>query len=220
MGHLYYFDKDGVVQKRKMDDLPEQTRVFIEETGENMLAHGSLISNLRDCFYDFEEQMTINAKGMMRAVISAAIITEPGENIQDFERHVKEKQNYYDKVTSIVRKEGHLKDLPSGLDRFLIRIEKPLIIRWPDNPKPNTFDIIKVRILLCQSWESDIPEYVKENEKEIINRAIEKIEQDRSFKKFGVPVNILAMTSAEYLTKDSLELIFEIKQCDRKQKGC
>ena len=212
---LYYFDEDGIVQKRKMDALPDQTRLFIEEVGENTLMGGSLIATLREYFFDREELAAFYDNGMLQVIISAAAITEPGESVRDFERHVKEKQKYYDKVRSVVRKEGHFKDFPSGLDRFLVRIEKPLIIRWPDNPKPNTFDIIKVRILLCRSWESNIPEYVKENEKEIINRAIEKIEKDRSFKKYGVPVNILAMTSAEYLTKDSLELIFEIKQGDK-----
>ncbi len=214
---IYYFDENGILHESTMDQLPSKTKTFLEMEVNPMLKGVPFISLFRKEFFGWDEIISDFDEGKLQAVISAAVVTKPGESIQDFERHVEERKSHQDKVRTIVREKGHFRDFPSGLDRFLVRIEKPLIIRFPDNPNTRTFDIIKVQILLCSTWESDIPEYVKQHEAKIINRVIEKIDKDRSFKKYGVPVNILTMTSAEYLTKDTLELIFEVKRVEEGQ---
>ena len=82
----------------------------------------------------------------------------------------------------------------------------------PENDNPKTFDIIKVQIDIISQWETDRTKYIKDNKKEIVRRAVEKIAQDNAFRKFGVDVNVLALTKMLRLNDNMIELIFELKK--------
>lgn len=108
----------------------------------------------------------------------------------------------------------HEKPQWSTLDRLIQRIESPEYERTPENPNAATFD--RVRVMVClphylfPTW-NDLKQAVYDNRKEIGRQVIEKIESDRRFKKYGVPVNILRLSDIILRTDYALEYIFELK---------
>lgn len=102
--------------------------------------------------------------------------------------------------------------LPTGIDRFITRIEGPSIQREVGNKDTNTFDFIYVDVCIIQSWDSDKKEYIKSNLHEIQKRVVEKIEKSNRFKRYGVPINFLKVTSITLTRDDVLHFIFELKK--------
>lgn len=96
-----------------------------------------------------------------------------------------------------------------GIDAYIARCN-PIILKDPDNPKAKTFDIIKVQVNLITSKE-DRWDYIKKHQRDLVNRAIESIAQNKQFQKFGVPVNILRCTKIHSLSMYAVELVFELK---------
>ena len=97
----------------------------------------------------------------------------------------------------------------SELDKYIARCN-PIILKDPDNPKAKTFDIIKVQVDLITSKE-DRWDYIKKHQRDLVNRAIESIAQNKQFQKFDVPVNILRCTKIHSLSMYAVELVFELK---------
>ncbi len=100
------------------------------------------------------------------------------------------------------------------IDRLIQHIHPPEYERVPENTNEATFDRIRVSVglprFMFQTWD-ELKAAVRENRKEIDLRVIQRIESDRQFKKFNVPINVI-MLSEILLRKDySLEYIFEIK---------
>lgn len=87
--------------------------------------------------------------------------------------------------------------------------------RIPENENRKTFDYIRVRLNLCHAayptWK-DLQQGVMEHKKEIDDLVIKKVENNRRFCKFGVPMSYLRLTnrilSRHYCV---LEYIFELK---------
>ena len=142
----------------------------------------------------------------------AAAKLEEGDRYEDLIRYVEESKEHYDRLYSEKRGNEAIHARTEGLDRFLARICKPIILRVPENSNPDTFDIIKVDIELLTEWGDDRKAYIEENRKGIIKRAVEKIEKDRGFKRYGVGVNCLVVTEMIMLDRNTLELIFELKK--------
>jgi len=53
---------------------------------------------------------------------------------------------------------------------------------------------------------------VKKYQHEIYQRVIQRMETDRSFKRYGVPINFLEISDVTLLRDFSLEFIFELKE--------
>lgn len=102
--------------------------------------------------------------------------------------------------------------LPTGIDRFITRIDTPSIEREIGNKDKNTFDFIYVDVCIIQLWDTDKKEYIKANIQEIKKRVLEKIENSNRFKRYGVPINFLKLTSITLTRDDVLHFIFELKE--------
>ena len=107
-----------------------------------------------------------------------------------------------------------LEDLPY-IDRLIQYIHPPEYERVPENLNEATFDRIRVSVglprFMFQTWD-DLRAAVRENRKEIDRRVLQKIEEDRQFQRFKVPMNFIKLTEV-LLSKDySIEYIFELKE--------
>lgn len=100
------------------------------------------------------------------------------------------------------------------IERLVQRVEAPEYERIPENQNEATFDRIRVFVglprYMFNSWE-ELKAAVFENRTEIDRRVLEKIENDRHFKKFRVPINYLKLSEVFLRRTFSLEYIFELK---------
>ena len=98
---------------------------------------------------------------------------------------------------------------------MFLYIAPPVYERVPGNNNKATFDHIRMTVGLPRyqfdSWEA-LKDEVKEYRREICQRIIEKLEQDRQFKKYGVPINFLRLSDIILLRDFSVEFIFELKK--------
>lgn len=106
------------------------------------------------------------------------------------------------------------KEERSYIDRMVQYVHSPEYERVPENLNENTFDRIRVVVglprFMFQSWD-ELRAAVRENRKEIDRRVLQKIADDRRFKKFGVTVNVLRLSEVLLRRNYSLEYIFELK---------
>lgn len=104
------------------------------------------------------------------------------------------------------------RDLPQGIDRFITRVRKPDFFCTPENPnKDTTFDYIHIYVGTVVEWENKM-QYIKSHLSEIESKVLDKIEKDRTFKKFGVPVNVLKLSEVTMRNRTSeLKFVFELK---------
>lgn len=106
------------------------------------------------------------------------------------------------------------------IDRLIQRIYPPEYERIPENTNAATFDRIRVLVglpsTMFRTWD-ELQIAVKENRREIDRRVIKKIENDKQFQKFHIPLNFLKLSTV-LLRKDySLEYIFELKDLEPHQ---
>ena len=222
LGIVYYFAEDGVIHTQMIGKLPERIHDYFQDMYSKELLY---VRNQ----YTFEEyvdarlkkfsldeahivEYKIEEKASLPLRKAMAMLKE-GDNYSDLERYLKESFDYYNNMYKVMaKKKGIYHDKPEGLDRFIVKILKPIILRVPENNNPNSFDIIKVQMDIISQWNTDRTQYIKENKKEIVRRAVEKIAQDKGFIKLGVNVNVLALTKMLRLNDNMIELIFELKK--------
>lgn len=93
--------------------------------------------------------------------------------------------------------------------------------RSPNNPKKNTFDRIRVTVglssIMFASFQ-DLRQAVIANKQEIHRMVLDHIAESRKFQVYGLPVNILALSSLNLWRDHTLEYIFEPKQLTLDQK--
>lgn len=103
----------------------------------------------------------------------------------------------------------------SPIDRLVQHIGPPIYERVPENKNEATFDHIRVIVGLPRyqfhSWEA-LQNEVKKYQHEIYQQVIQRVEKDRQFKRYGVPVNFLKISNVTLLRDFSLEIIFELKE--------
>jgi len=103
----------------------------------------------------------------------------------------------------------------SYIDRLIQYVHSPEYERVPENTNENTFDRIRVVVGLpqsmFQSWD-ELKTAIRENRKEIDRRVLQKIADDRRFKKFGVTTNVIRLSEVLLRKNYSLEYIFELKE--------
>ena len=99
---------------------------------------------------------------------------------------------------------------PSGLDRFITKIDRPLICRYTDNTNKDTFDYIDVDCYIIKSLGNYTKSYIKEHNKDICKLVLDKINNSKAYQKYGVPINFLKL-SRETLLDGYIEFRFELK---------
>ena len=139
-----------------------------------------------------------------------------GDSISDLYRYAK-----------IVDLEEHEK--PKGIERFLtVSIKSSDFERDPDNKNLKTFDRIRISCGILSSSDffdkledDEINQqntikkkqsiYVRKNYILIVRHILNKIENSRLFKKYGIPINFLRVTNFSLKNDSSIQVLFELK---------
>lgn len=104
---------------------------------------------------------------------------------------------------------------PSPIDQLVQGISPPVFEREPENENTATFDRIRVSVGLPRyqfpSWEA-LRDEVNKHRREIYRLVLDKIESDRRFIRYGVPINFLKLSDVTLLRNYSLEFIFELRE--------
>lgn len=90
----------------------------------------------------------------------------------------------------------------------ILSVKSPKFERYAENDNKNTFDIVRVEVVLTSSIKK---EEIQNNKDNIIREAIKKIESSKKFLKFGVPVNILKLYDFVVSVDGTVRLSFCIK---------
>lgn len=103
----------------------------------------------------------------------------------------------------------------SPIDRLVQYIARPTYERVPGNDNETTFDRIRVTVGLPR-YRFDSREALKleveKYQQKIYQQVVQKIQNERRFKRYGVPINVLRLSNVILLRDFSLEFIFELKE--------
>lgn len=103
-------------------------------------------------------------------------------------------------------------DLSFNVRKFLYKVERPIIMREPENSNVNSFDIIHFSFCVPSATKRpDRFEFIKSNIKAIFLVALDYLKHYQPYLKFGVPVNFLKLSHFILTKDDRLELILELK---------
>lgn len=109
----------------------------------------------------------------------------------------------------------------SLLNLYIASIKYPEISRFTNNPNKNTFDFIRIELMLCtpQEWTRDeLRQFIKRNKKIYCEAVLNKIKETKRFAKFNIPINFLKLTSLTITNCRSLIFIFELKDIKGEEK--
>lgn len=106
--------------------------------------------------------------------------------------------------------------LPEGVERFITRIERPKFICVPENPnKDATFDYLHIYVGIVSEWKEDRKKYIRDHIREINEMVLEKIENDKTFLKYGIPINFLRFSKVTLIKRTSeIQFILELTNID------
>lgn len=93
---------------------------------------------------------------------------------------------------------------------FVLTVNKPVFRRATDNENERTFDFIDVEMTIRSTDANRKKVYA--NRIEIFKKAISKIENSQSFKKYGIPVNCLNMYGFILRHDGTIMVSFELKK--------
>ncbi len=183
-GKYYYFDEKGIY-----NSIPEEeAKNILDNVYERV--DGSTFYIMKSYIRNVE----------MNVLISSLAKLKPGESFDEF-------KEIYQKI------EFKHKEKLKGLERFITKIDSPRFIKMPENQELEVFDFIHVDVFVVTEWETDIYKYILENKKEIIYRVLKKIEADKSFKKYSVPINFLKLANITYSKRlNFIRFVFELKE--------
>ena len=188
---FYFFNKDGIYSGlNEKEMLKSDVKIYIETASREKVryrTHPAELMNFLNPEYDWN------------IFVTAMLKLKVGDTLEKLDE-------YYQNLVS--EKEIWSK----SLKRFITKIERPIFICMPENPKKdNTFDFINVDVNIISEWPNK-KQYIKMNIKEINKTVLDKIEKSRSFKKYGIPVNYLKISKVT-LRKDlnSLHYVIELK---------
>lgn len=191
----YFFDINGVYQKRINDEQdlkrPECNKYL------------DLHEVWRVPSYDILEPPYNNAQWLCQMVLNTYM--KPGMNIEDFERLLNEHKYYVYSNNGVPANDI----IYYGIDRDITKVEKPVYRNSNGNTK-KSFDFILVDMNIRVGIE-DKRDFIIRNKKALIHKAIERIENDRSFKKYNVPIGVLKLSKIYRIEEATVEFIFELK---------
>jgi hypothetical protein len=97
-------------------------------------------------------------------------------------------------------------------DRHFVKIGRISYEREPENTNTKTFDFIRVEVLTAALNKYDLYEWAKKFKDTLISNILKKLESDKRFIKYGVPINFLRLDNI-IITNDCLVVfMFELKQ--------
>lgn len=111
----------------------------------------------------------------------------------------------------------------SEVDRYdwnngiVLKINRPEIRRETGNTNKKTFDFVRVEMSIRSTYQS--VEKLKEHKKEIIQKALDKIDNYKPYQKYGVPVKYLHLYRMTLLQCGDLILDFEVPKATDILKG-
>ena len=181
----YYFDENGIYKS-----IPEEeAKNILDNVYERF--DGST-------FYIMKSNIAINVD--INVLRSSLAKLKLGESFDEF-------KEIYQTI------EFKHKEKPKGLERFITKIDPPRFIKMPENQELEVFDFIHVDVFVVTEWETDIYKYILENKKEIIYKVLKKIEADKSFKNYSVPINFLKLANITYSKRlNFIRFVFELKE--------
>lgn len=99
----------------------------------------------------------------------------------------------YDYISEEMDKARFLKkkQIKGPYTDFVLTVNRPKFRREVGNKDTKTFDFIDVEMVVRST--DATKEKVKANKDEIFKKAVEKLENNKSFQKYGVPINFLKM---------------------------
>ena len=182
-GKFYYFDEDGIYRCILEKELDESLKVKWN-------------------YMRFQELYTYYKLGIkfsnLNLVKKAISKLKVGDTLEVFDEYL-----------SNITFEKHKK--PENLDRFITKINNPIFHRTPENLNKDTFDYIFIDVMILTEWEEDRISYIYKNKNEILKRVIEKLESNKKFQKYGVPINFLKVSRITLKRDSVLEFILELK---------
>lgn len=100
----------------------------------------------------------------------------------------------------------------SEFDKFFT-VKPVRFERETGNKKKNTFDFIRVDVGVPECRKDKV-EFIKSNIGELNQRVLKKIENNKRFQKFGVPINFLKLSNVVLRCDDLIEFTFELKDIE------
>jgi len=111
----------------------------------------------------------------------------------------------------------------SEMDRYdwnngiVLKIDRPEIRRETGNTNKKTFDFVRVEMSIRSTYQS--VEKLRAHKKEIIQKALDKIDSYKPYQKYGVPVKYLHLYRMTLLQCGDLILDFEVPKATDILKG-
>lgn len=207
---VYYFDDD-----EKLNRIPEWEAILL-------LKNGALTGMKREQYSSgvYLWHPVIQLDRTEKAAILTSQVRN-GMNGCSFKR-IKQKIAYGRKTGSVDLPDQskrpwrpkQRKILSNGefdLERFITKIDRPIIERDVDNPNTKTFDFIRVHMYIL-TYEENPMDIIKEYRKGILTMALDRIEKAKNFKRYGIPINFLKLDKFTYCDNQKMiELLFTLK---------
>ena len=184
---IYFFNENGIYEKLSIKEAKERN---IQNFGNYDLSKCYLRG-----YIELEKILNIDNALLIKKALSQIQL---GDTVEKFLRILTE--------TKLEKRPK-----PEGIDRFIIRIDKPIFVRSPESLNPNTFDYIYMDVMIITEWECDRISYIKEQRDEILKRVIAKLQTNSNFNKYGVPVNFLKLSRMTIKKNNVLQCVFELK---------
>lgn len=192
---FYFFDENGKYScLREKDILP--SNIIID----NIYIGSNNKYSCRGDLIQLEKTIKVYNENILKSALCKMKI---GDTIQKL-------VEYCNTVTFETRK------LPEGVERFITRIERPKSICVPENPnKDTTFDYLHIYVGIVSEWKEDRKKYIRDHIREINEMVLEKIENDKTFLKYGIPINFLRFSKVTLIKRTSeIQFILELTNID------
>lgn len=109
-------------------------------------------------------------------------------------------EKYYKESMCEKRRKPH-----NEVEQFVTKIDKLNFVWKPDNQnKDTTFDYIHINVYIASKWEKDKVAYIKENLKSINSLVLNRLETNRSFLKYGIPISYLKISKVTFCKKSNV----------------
>lgn len=187
---VYYFDSQGVYRSVTFQEAKKMGLQNVDRLWNDGSYNANAIRMLQD------QNLKICNINLLLKVIA---MLKEGDTIETFDEYLA--GTYIEK---------HEK--PSGLDRFITKIENLKFVREPSNQSPNTFDFIYIDVNIVKEWSEDRLTYIQKHKKKILEKVLEEVEKSKSFQKFGVPINFLKVGRITLRRDSVLEFVLELKE--------
>lgn len=117
----------------------------------------------------------------------------------------------YEKAWKPHNREGRLLNDGFDLERFITKIDLPVMERDVDNYNTKTFDFVRLHMYTLAYAENPM-NTIKKYRKNILAMALDKIDQSKKFKRYDIPINFLKLDKITYCkSQNMIELLFVLK---------